>query len=170
MVNHRKKHKRVKKHHIGSTPDAVIQLRPPSPRPHPPPPPAPTAIANLELKVNDHTHRKNHKGRVIVMIWSQRSNACYEAEFCPNCPVGQVRDSLLSFCISDAGYFTKPGWLTLWGLNDDTLQQTFSPYSSDQMADFMTLIKTRDHHGGKITLKFARKGQAVSLNTPESMK
>lgn len=149
MANHRKKNKLAKKHHIGSTSDAAIVLRPPSP----------PLIVIPELNVTDHTHRKNHKGRVIVMIWGRRSTTCYEEEFCPECPIDRVKEALLDFCKADTGYFSRANWLTLRGQSAGTLHKTFSPHSAYQMIDFMKLIKTRDYHGGKITLKIVRRGQ-----------
>lgn len=55
------------------------------------------------------------------------------------------------------------GWPPLTGFNDDILDKTFSPHSQYLMADSIELIKITDIHGGKITLKIVRKGQAVRL-------
>lgn len=141
------------KDHIGSSPDAVIILRPPSP-----PSVSPPNLAH-------HQHRKNHKGRVIVHIWSRRFTSCYETEFCPDCPISNIRETLSNFCAADKSYFAAARWLTLQGQNGDTVKAYFSPDSTVQMANFLELIKKRDYHGGKITMKIVRKGQAVSKYT-----
>lgn len=150
MPPNRKKKKHAKMDHIGSSSEAAIVLRPPSPPLVPSPDKA------------DHVHRKNHKGRVIVNIWSRKSVACYETEFCPECPSEEVRKVLLNYRKADKSYFAAARWLTFEGLNHDTIMVSFNPDSDTQMARFTELIKNRDRHGGKITMKIARRGQSVS--------
>ncbi|KAL0631752.1 hypothetical protein Q9L58_009381 [Maublancomyces gigas] len=135
MPSNRKKRRHLKQDHIGSSPDSAIVLRPP----------------------------KNHKGRVIINIWSRRFTACYETEFCPDCPRKHVRKTLKNFCNADKSYFAAARWLTLEGFNDDTLNVSFNPNSTVEITNFLALIKKRDRQGGKITLRIVRKGQAVSF-------
>lgn len=149
MPTQRKKRKHAKRDHIRCSPDAAIVLRPPSP----------PAVAPVDPA--DHLHRKNHKGRVIVNVWSRRFNACYETEFCPDCPIKEVRKTLLNFCQADKSYFAAARWLKFEGLNPDTLKMSFNPNSTSQMDKFVELIKSRDRHGGKITMRIVRGGQAV---------
>lgn len=104
------------------------------------------------------------------MICSRRSTGCSEAEFCPECPVDHVRDAPLKFCKKDTSYVSRTGWPPLTGFNDDILDKTFSPHSQYLMADNIELIKIRDIHGGTITLKIVRKGQALDYHTLGSMK
>lgn len=120
MPTYRKEKKHVKKDHMGCSSDAAIVLKPPSPP------------ADASVDTADHLHRKNHNRLVIVNFWSRRLIASYEPEFCPDCPLKEVHQTLLKFCQADKSSFTAVRWLKFEGLNPDTLKMSFNPNSTTE--------------------------------------
>lgn len=143
-----RKHKtRARKHHLGTTSGAAITVRPPSP-PRPPTPPVADA---------DHSHKKHMKRRVILQAWGAKGPGPYEVEFCPDCPLEDVRSELLQIRQDETAVFSRATQLVFYGLSKGIYGVKYSPELTKDMAAIMGLIKTRHLKGGKVIFRIVNK-------------